>query len=470
MSSAETRAETSVRLTPHPLQRVGAYALLRLAGLNTTRRHPESLTDAEFEAAWGTMTDDVVATAWLEDTKAPGAFWLSSSYLFWPNSKVNPTNRRTLTERQRVELIQTWRTLPAAAPIELSGVPCTLCGQMACGFYGKVDVPLAASVEHRNSTVPGHEGLALCQGCLGSFYAMPYGCAINGGKASILHSWDDSALAMFTTRQVRLTRRRINLKSTSANELRYSREVEALRALKSYDDRLRDGVELYVFSNSNKQQTLDVYGVDQPLAEWLRSTVHSPALKAGYKYLIRAHYSSKVPGAVRLAYNIFRHPHRVPITAVDYLSQLTAEKGAPPPETEALAQLHRSFIEEVFGVAQRDVDQITRLGNSIGALLLEAPERGMLKQFEHAQSDPMRLQAWLKRSATKWTLERKVTEPLVTTEQWRLLFEPGDRVRFHRDLLFVAVLEHLARNQWLAGTPNDRDDRDDDILTEDEDQ
>ncbi|WP_040793214.1 hypothetical protein [Nocardia paucivorans] len=470
MSITATPAWPSVRLTPHPLQRVGAHALLGLAGLTGTQRHPESLTDAEFKAAWDKMTEDVVATAWLEDTKAPRAFWLAASYLFWPNSKMNTTNRRSLTEQQRMELIRSWRKMPESVPSGLSGVPCTLCAQMACGFYGKVDVPLAASVEHRNSTVPGHEGLALCRGCLASFYAMPYGCSIRGGKASALHSWDDAALAKFTARQVRLTRNRINLESISASEQRYSRETEALRALRSYEDRLCDGVELYVFSNSNKQQTLDVYGVEQPLAEWLRSTLHSPVLKAGFRYLTRAHYSPKVPGSVLLAYHVFRYPHRVPITAVDFLSRLTAELGAPPPETEALAQVHRSFIKEVLGVAQRDIDQITGLGNKIGALLRKNPQRGTLTEFKHAQSDAGQLQAWLKRQATRWTLDPKATEPLVTTEQWRLLFEPGDRVRFNRDLLFVAVLEDLTRHQWLAGIPEDRDEQDDDILTEEEDQ
>lgn len=461
---------SGVRLTPHPLQRIGAFALARLAGSSPSERLPESLTDVEFEAAWAAMTADVVATARLTDTKEPGAFWLSSSYLFWPNSKMNTTNRKSLTIQQRADQIREWRSYPETVRSGLSGVPCMLCGQPACGFYGKVDIPLAASVEHRNATVPGHDGMALCRGCLASFYAMPYGCSIRGGKASTLHTWDDHALAKLTARQVRRTRSRIGIASTSIAERRYSREVEALRALRSYEDRLRDGVELYVFSNSNKQQTLDVYGVEQPLAEWLRSTLQSPVLDAGFRYLIRAHYRPKFPGSARLAYNIFRSPHLVPIAAVDYLSRLTSESGAPPPETNALAQVYRSFIKEVFGVAQRDVDQIVRLGNGIGALLRENPQRGTLKQFEHAHGDVGRLQTWLKRQATMWTLGQKVSEPLVTTEQWRLLFEPGDRVRFHRDLLFVAVLEDLARHQWLAGSPDDRDDQDDDILTEEEDQ
>ncbi|WP_156094857.1 hypothetical protein [Nocardia lijiangensis] len=377
---------------------------------------------------------------------------------------MNTTNRKSLTVQQRHEQIEQWRQLPS----QLVGVPCALCGQEACGFYGKVDVPLAASAEHRNTTVPGHDGMALCAGCLTSFYALPYGCSIRGGKAAALHSWDDGVLAQVTGRQVRRTRQQVGMSSTEATAQPYSREVEALRALRTYEDRMRDGVELYVFSNSNKAQTLDVYVIEQPLAEWLRSTLHSTALTTGFRYLVRAHHTAKVAGSVRLAYNAFHAPHRVPMAAVSYLARLTKELGAPPPETSALAEVYRSFIKEVFDVAQRDVDQIVRLGSGIGELLREKPQRGTLKEFEHAHSDAAKLQSWLKRQATAWTLHRGVAEPLVTTEQWRLLFEPGDRVRFHRDLLFISVLEYLARHEWLAGVASDRDDHDDTILVEED--
>ncbi|MFE9319947.1 hypothetical protein ACIHDR_09715 [Nocardia sp. NPDC052278] len=120
------------------------------------------------------MTADVVATAELVDTKAPRSFWLSASYLLWPNSKMNPTNRKSLSIPQWRDQINQWRERPTA----VLDAPCVLCGQPACGFYGKVEVPLAASIEHRNTTVPGHDGMTLCVGCLTSFYALPYGCSI----------------------------------------------------------------------------------------------------------------------------------------------------------------------------------------------------------------------------------------------------------------------------------------------------
>ncbi|WP_433709489.1 hypothetical protein ACQP2U_23680 [Nocardia sp. CA-084685] len=462
MSTASVTTSAQVRLTAHPLQRVGACAVAGLAGVKDRRRSPESLSSEEIEFARGRMTADVVATADLADTKVPGSFWLAASYLLWPNSKMNPTNRKSLSVVERRNQIMQWRQRPTA----VLDVPCVLCGQVACGFYGKVDIPLAASVEHRNTTVPGHDGMALCVGCLTSFHALPYGCSIRGGKAAALHSWDDEVLAKMTLRQVLRTKLQADLTTTSASAGVYSREVEALRALRTYEHPIRAGVELYVFSNSNKQQTLDVHSIEQPLAEWLRTTLQPTVLGIGFRYLIRAHHSPKAAGSVRLAYNAFHHPQRLAGTAVSYLARLTDALGAPAPETIELAGLYQSFIREVLGVPQREVDQIVQLADRIGELLRKHPQRGTLKEFEHVHSEPVRLQAWLKRQATAWTLQRQVSEALVTTEQWRLLFEPGDRVRFHRDLLFVSVLEHLAKTGWLAGTPTDRDDQDDTILAE----
>lgn len=168
-----------VTLTPHPLQRVGAFALAGLAGV----QHPDQIGETELGNAVSVMHSDLDLTADAVDSKGPNGFWLGASYLFWPNSRVpNTTNRKKLTVPERRELLRQWRTLPG--PAETIGVPCALCGRGACGFYGKVDVALGVSVNYRNTTPRGHEGLALCRGCLASFHALPYGCAIAKGRAA----------------------------------------------------------------------------------------------------------------------------------------------------------------------------------------------------------------------------------------------------------------------------------------------
>src|SRR5713226_7007029 len=91
-----TRAGSPMVLTAHPLQRVGAFALAALAEAAS----PESMTAGEFEKATAIMADHVIATADVEDSKAPGGFWLGVSYLMWPNSAMNPTARKKLAKAE----------------------------------------------------------------------------------------------------------------------------------------------------------------------------------------------------------------------------------------------------------------------------------------------------------------------------------------------------------------------------------
>jgi hypothetical protein len=48
----------------------------------------------------------------------------------------------------------------------------------------------------------------------------------------------------------------------------------------------------------------------------------------------------------------------------------------------------------------------------------------------------------------EWTLHSGQEQPLVTSEQWLLLFDPDGQGWFHRDLLFVSVLQSLATLRW----------------------
>ena len=68
----------------------------------------------------------------------------------------------------------------------------------------------------------------------------------------------------------------------------YWREVTALRQLGRHGRPLSAGVELIVFRNINNDQALEEYTMDQPLAEWLRSTVRDPRRQDGFRYLARA--------------------------------------------------------------------------------------------------------------------------------------------------------------------------------------
>jgi hypothetical protein len=456
-----TALASPVLLTAHPLQRIGACALAALGGVDD----PAKVTDVVFEAARARMVRDVGAAA--EDTEGLASFWLSVSYMMWPNSPVNPTARGKQPVQERRDRISAWRDYP---PDSLE-VPCALCGRPGCGFYGKVDVPLGASTAHRNTTAPGHAGLPLCRACLAAFHALPYGCALGGGRAAALHSWDDDFLRKSVRRQVgRTTRQATAGQLAGGARVPYAREVAALRGLRDYEQRISEGVDLYVFSNSNRGQFLDVQSLSQPLANWLRDAIRDSGHRDGLQYLIRAHWTPTVPGSCLLARNAFREPARILARARGYLSGLAGEKGGPPAETVALAGLCVSFATEVLGVEERDMKQIQELGGRIAELLARDPQRGTVKKYEHVHRNSRDLQAWLRRNGVSWLTEAGQTQPLVTAEQWRLLFDPDARAWFYQDLLLISVLEALAADGRFAGAADasgeraERAERDDEEL------
>ena len=344
--------------------------------------------------------------------------------------------------------IKEWRTPPD--PSSWPGVRCVLCGRAAVGFYGKVDIPLAESRLYRNTTPRRHTGLALCWPCVCSFYALPYGCQLTGGLSIALHSWDERFLAHTVARQVRRNHQHITLgKPTKSLP---GREVVALRALRRYEQRLTAGVELLVFSNNNKGQTLQIHSLEQPLAEWLRKTAQRSALRPGFAALLRAHATDKSPGIVGLARNAFRDPQQIPATCARYLAGRVDRSGLVPGDATDLATLCFSFVLEVMWMKKGDLDELKATAQGVALLLSQEASAGKLKEFGSTLREPVRLQAWLRTRAVAWTLSppENVDRPLLSTHAFQLLFDTGSDTPawFHRQLLFIAVLEELHRLGW----------------------
>jgi hypothetical protein len=462
MTAAPETGYEPVELTAHPLQRVGAFALAALAGV----RGPDQIDEAGLRAAAGLMHDDLRATTGLEDSKGPGGFWLGASYLFWPNSALNPTSRGKLSVQERNERLKEWRTIPD--PGQIIGVPCTLCGRAASKFYGKVDIPLAASTAHRNTTARDHEGMALCRGCLASFHALPYGCAISGGRAAVVHSWDDHFLRATVAEQVRQMRRKTDVAAGAFGVKRpYARQVAALRQIRGYDRELTAGVELFVFSNSNKEQTLDLHQMAQPLAEWLRRVRYDPRYATGWRYLNRAHATSKVLGPSMLARNLFGRPRQVISAPVSYLREQASSLGVPPGETPDLGALCSDYAIKVLDVNESDNAQIRGAAVAIAAQVSE--DESLFKKFAVASRSRRELQGWLRRQAVDHVRYSKEPQPFITERQWLLLFDSADQF-LHRDLLLIAVLEevHKLDPKWRRDDPDARKEADIDLDTKDE--
>ncbi|MFF1788059.1 hypothetical protein ACFVX9_16580 [Kitasatospora sp. NPDC058243] len=453
--------QKSLVLTPHPLQRIGAFAVAALAGART----PDRVTPAGFDGVVDRMVEDLTAAARVPKGE-PGWYLLGVSYLLWPNSAVNhPSNRKREPEEIR-ERIRAWRS---PKPFEQRPqAPCSLCGRPSAGWYGKLDIPLGASVDQRNTTVAGHQGTPLCFPCVTCFHALPYACAAGGGLLSGVFSWDDNFLARATGREVQRNQGAI----ASAGGLArsggsFAPEFGALRALRHWPYRVTDGVEVLAFSNNNQDQKIRSDRAEQPLAEWLRTTLRDGGRRAGFRHLSRAQATAKVGGLRMLAWRAFNHPERVASAGVAWLKD-RSEDGVLPAATRELVPLIRSYITEVLlTMHEKDVGHVSSVAGRIATVVADG---GTLKSFQVATRKPGDLRAWLKKEATAWTLDKQRQGAFVSTTEWRVLFDQGQTSWSARDLLYICVLEYLAARDTVIAVGEDEEFEDADFTTLDQEE
>lgn len=435
----------SVVLTANPLQRIGAFALVELAGM----KRCDQLTGETFTQVIGETTSHLLATTGLAKATDPGGFWLASSYSLWPNSKLNPTARGKQSPSERRRLIAEWRSPPD--PADWPGAPCAYCGRAACGWFGKVDIPLGASVAHRNTTAPGHEGTPLCYPCVACLWAFPYGATLSGGRVAVIHSWDDDFLQVMTRDAVQRT-----LRSSAAGAAKagkpgpYARELGVLSAVRAYSRRITCGVELIVLSNANKEQLLVTQELSQPVAEWLRSTNRRRELRVGYQTLVTAQATRQVPGEAFLAKRMFTSPVQVVDFTVGHLLAQISATVLIPAGTSVLGPLLYSYCCEVLTMDDKDVERIKELARRLAALLGKDSRPGPFRDFIRANVKGGNLYGWFRSKGVDWVLYPRPegTPPvLLPVQDYRLLFE-DERAWSWRRLLVFAVLEALAEAGW----------------------
>lgn len=449
-----------VVLTPHPLQRIGAYALASLAKVGS----PAEISGDSLTAVARKMADDAAEAAGT-DSKQPEGFWLKCSFSFFPNAPMNHPGNAKKSRADVVAAVRRWREKPDQE--QAPGVPCVLCGRPAARYYGKVDVPLAESDIYRNTTPRGHEGVALCWPCVCCFHALPYGCLLTGGPAVAIHSWDENFLGWSVDQRVERNRQEI-LIGRGIPRQPPSREVLALQLLREYADELTSGIELLVFSNNNRGQALDIHSMDQPLAEWLRTTIRGTDQRVGFAALLRTHQTKDRSGIVSLARSAFRDPGRVVSPSGRYLAEW-AVHGVLPSTTPQLSTLCYSYVDKVMSMDQGTLAEIRATAGRVG-LLLSQQTAGQFNKFYADYKQPGRLRAWLRRQAIDWALRppKGETGPLLTTRGYELLFDPtmDSRAWFHREIFLIAVLEKLHELGWH---PNDADQAAKDLAESDED-
>ncbi|MGW7516397.1 hypothetical protein ACWGJ2_12460 [Streptomyces sp. NPDC054796] len=453
-------------LTPHPLQRVGAHALAALV----RAEGPAALEGAGFVAAVEQVIADAQLAAVVRDSKAANGFWLKASHSLFPNSAMNHPRNAQLADDVLRQGVRAWLERPD--PSSWPRVPCALCGREAVGFFGKRDVPLAESASYVNSTPRGHAGMALCFPCLSSFHALPYGCVLTGGSSIAVHSWDEALLSLTVARQVERNRR-IAASGVAPERRPAAREVVALDALRAHPRRLVAGVELLVFSNNNKSQQLERYGLEEPLAEWLRSTIRGRD-RRGFGALVRAHVRPGTPGVVGLARSAFRNPQSVLSAGQRYLLGRMTGPAPDPDEAGALVGLLNSYTTKVVRMHENDLAELRGVARRIAVILHQETTPGKLRMLRnHLKGSSKPLRNWLTAEAVTWALTPPEghTGPLLSERAHVLLFDPGadNPAWLHRDLLLIHVLEELNRLGWKPRRKPGETDEGEDEVAEDRD-
>ncbi|MGW5677390.1 hypothetical protein ACWEV4_20300 [Streptomyces sp. NPDC003860] len=431
--------QNTMALTAHPLQRAGAYAIASLTGAS----NPVTVTSEQFLRIVKRMVDDLIATSTTAKGQ-PGWYLFGVSYVLWPNCALHYKSKRT------PEGITAWRTCPPADC--WPNVPCAMCGRPAVAWYGKGDIPLGASIEHRNTTARDHEGTPLCFPCVSSFHALPYACTASGGLLNGIHTWDERFMARITGSAVRDNLRGILARgSLKGGGGTFALEFAVLKALRWWDHRVTADVQTLQFSNNNQDQKFQSEVMEQPLAEWLRSTVRCSDRRSGFRYLAHAQATAKVSGLRMLAWRAFHHPEQIPSRAIGWLREQIVSPPRPtvhgslPVAVVHLAPLIRSYLVEVMHVLESDVSHVVAVAQRVADVVAGDDKR--LKRFTVATRRPNDLKAWLKAEIANWSRKRPIeaeTDPFISVRQWRVLFDSGNTSWSARELLFVATFEELA--------------------------
>ncbi|QEV16557.1 hypothetical protein [Streptomyces alboniger] len=449
-----TTAQDELRLTAHPLQRSGAYAIATLA----RAAHPETVTGDQFHQVVQRMIDDLIAASTVVKGSA-GWYLKGVSYTLWPNCALHYKSKCT------AEGITAWRTAPPVE--EWPGAPCSLCGRPACAWYGNVDIPLGASVEHRNTTAPDHQGNPLCFPCVSSFHSLPYAFTAGGGLLQGVHSWDERFMARATRSAVPVNCRSMAVRGDlKRGGGAFAVELTALRTLRWWDRRITAGVQCIQFSNSTRDMKFQVEDMNQALAEWLRTTASDSQRRTGFRYLAESQATAKVPGLRMLAWRAFNRPEQIPYRATAWLRDQITDTGGIPASVPHLTPLIRSYLTEVLHVLEKEVGHVTTIARRIADVVATDDDK-RLKKFVVATRRPNDLKSWLRSEIADWVKKRPAdaaNSPFISVPQWRTLFDSGNSSWSARELLFVAVFEELcARGATLEAT--DETTTDDDFKT-----
>jgi hypothetical protein len=437
-------AAPALSLTPHPLQRVGAFAVACLAG----RAGVDAVTGADLDTVSKAVQRDAVAAA-RAGKHGPGSYWQKVLGAAFPNAPATHPGR---ARRDVAAELAVFLDRPATPGV--AGFPCVLCARPADRVVGKDRFPLVASVLYRNTTAPGVPGWPLCWPCLVTGWAMPYGATYLRGQLVVFDASDHELLGYLTGRAVQENRRYVSVDQVAA-PVRLERPTTVVfRALRAYPEPPQSGVRMLVFRNDNRGAQLRSHRIAQHRCAFLVGLdARDRAAALGLRAVCRAFDASGPDGTVRrlgenvAAASLLEQPeHGFLSTARRALLGVLSSPDTDAPAT--IPALARRYGKEVLNVSTVDSGRIEQVSERVAALIGNGEVRGPLREFTDASRSPRKLTSWFRRRAVDRLITDPQAGPLLEPADYELLFQEGADGFVARDLLFFAVIARLHERGW----------------------
>jgi CRISPR-associated protein Cst1 len=432
-----------VRLTGHPIQRTGAWAVAVLAG----RAHPERITREDLIWVRDQIVTDVQRAARATDQDSIYSWW-KVLFALYPNSPATHAQRRKwpdLDDRIAALLTEGEETTDR----------CVFCDASASARWAKDLLPMFDTAKARNILPPGSGGWPVCWACRVTSWAVPYGAAVTLGSATVITAGAERIERQFVRRNVQRAKQLIS--TGTMERFRASPERVVVRILRTFD--LRAPVTLWTFKNDNQEPWLKVQESRSRLAGFLNSLSRDQDAVQGWGTMCRLLTRRDRSGAVtelgvdRVARALFEPSGRPYPTLLKEIFQLVEGRlnHLTPRAYQALVALARHYAEEMLEMNLTELEPAAEL---LARWIAAGNPRGRFNEYVKAARRPGALGVLLMQAEARLLLDSGPDDPPLTmraADAQRVL-AAGSEGAHRRMLLFFCVVDKLSTRGVVLGT------------------
>lgn len=457
--------------TGHPLVDVGAATLAAMSG----KASPEQLTEADLDHQ---------------------ANWLAANYVRNPLKSFLTVaftsnawfSQASFSETRRVEAgrmhLHAWKAQgDAAQRCVFTGAPAlhlALSDSLATGRAARAQIPLAQGDRDFNFIPLGGAGLPVSGLALLCLQAFPLGCAKISGRLLAVHASDPAVTMAFAEHFWRENAAAIQM-AQAANDSKMVGSkfgigtclVSTLTDILTVQKHVvADGappvsITAYYLTNGQTPE-LSIYPLPLGISHFLRRAL-SQQHREAWQAMVHAAWPQPRPvgGKAKVATEpkvrrnaLYEDMLGLPDGAARILRRhfLRGIKTLSPAAPWALTVL---FLREVMNMEQTRVDAIRVVADRLADYIAAQNDRKLFECVYGEMRYPL-----LRGRLIKADLDavRRGQSPLITFDQWLILFEDGAEYarrdwKLARDILLIRLIEQLAAKGWLATNAADLPER-----------